>query len=148
METIEQRIIGFFEKQGWDYAREENLVQSGVALESAPGGASIHAVIGPSAYTLLVAPDVQIPAEYAAQALAFANGVNVRMLLGGFFFDEEERLLVFRLGQIGSAPDAQSVEDAFLYAISVVEDTGDAVSAIAQGEADAQAALAMCFSED
>ncbi len=145
---IEQRIKAFFESQGWEYAQEENIIQSGVALESAPGGASIHVVMGPSAYTLLAAPDVQIPAEYSTQALAFANAVNTRLLLGGFFFDEEEGMLVFRLGQIGSDPDAQSVEDAILYAVSMAEETGDAVSALAQGRADAQEALAMCFPEE
>lgn len=123
---IAAAVRSFFEDQGWqyNYSEEDGLFESGVQLDHEPGGAMIHAVIGKSAFTVMIAPELVIEEECFDDVKDFITDVNARLMLGGLVLDCEEHVLYFRVGQncTGQAPNAAIVEDAFLYPISFVED--------------------------
>lgn len=141
-------IQKYFESQDWkyDFYEEDDVFQTAVALEGG-SGVMIHALVGDSAFTVMVSTDIAFTPEVFDAARLFVNAVNERLLLGTLVIDEEEGILFFRVGQnCGStAPDAQIIEDAFAYPISFVDENYNTFAALAAGEISAADALIKIF---
>lgn len=123
---IAAAVRSFFEDQNWqyNYSEEDGLFESGVQLDTEPGGAMIHAVVGKAAFTVMVAPELIVEEECFDDLKDFTTLVNARLMLGCLVLDCEEHVLYFRVGQncAGQVPNAEIVEDAFMYPISFMED--------------------------
>lgn len=141
-------IKKFFETQNWkyDFFEEEGMFQSAVALTEETG-VMIHAIVGEAVFTVMAAADLELPAKRYDEISAFVNDVNTRLLLGCLVFEREERILYFRVGQncVNQAPNAQIVEDAFMYPISFMDENYEAFAQLFAGRLSAQQALEKMF---
>lgn len=144
-------IKKFFETQNWkyDYFEEEGMFQSAVGLTE-DTGVMIHAIAGNAAFTVMVAAELTAQQEYYNEIRKFVNDVNARMLLGGLVLDCDEGILYFRVGQncVNQAPNAQIVEDAFMYPISFMDENYETFAGLFAGKLSAQQALEKMFDEE
>jgi hypothetical protein len=150
--TITDAIRHFFEEHDWQYEfhEEEGFFESGLQLDSELGGAMIHAVAGPEAFTVMIAPDIAVEEALFDDVREFINGVNARLMLGCLVLDTQESILFFRMGQncIGQIPSSQIVEDAFMYPISFLEEIGDTLAALLTGKISAAEAGEQALPEE
>ena len=140
----------FFEAQEWtyDYYEEDGVFQTAVALGEG-NGVMIHAIAGEAAITVMVTSDVAFAPEQSDAARAFVNAVNERLLLGALVLDSEMGVLYFRVGQncLNQAPNAQIMEDIFMYPISFIDENYKTFADFAAGTISAEEALNQLFGE-
>ena len=149
--AIINAVKQFFDSQNWkyDFFEEEGMFQTAVGLTE-ESGVMIHAIVGESTLTVMTAAELNAPEKLYPEITAFVNDVNTRLLLGGLVFESEEGILYFRLGQncVNQAPNAQIVEDAFMYPISFMDENLDTFAQLFAGKISAQAALERMFAAE
>lgn len=148
---ITTAVKAFFEKQNWkyDYFEEEGMFQSAVGLTEETG-VMIHAIVGESAFTVMVAADLHPDPAHYDEFRALINDVNARILLGTLVLDADEGILYFRVGQICAAqiPSAEIVQDSFMYPIDFMDENYEIFEALFAGQIDADKALEEMFGQN
>ena len=134
-----EAIRWFFEDNNWTYEEdEEGFFESGLRMETAIENIMIHAVAGERAFTVMIAPELEMDASHHAAMLEYVNLVNGGLMVGGLVLDKEENTMYFRMGQIcgEEMPAKQTITDAFLYPLSFFETAGEAILSLLAGEMD------------
>ena len=148
--SISDAVRNYFQVNQWEFEQEGNIFHTGVGLDGRVKGVMINAVVSEKAFSVIVVPDIDIPADALRKTEQYTSEINTLLGLGCFFVDKEQHLLVFRMGMIcaDAVPTPEQVDAMFGYSISTVEDAGEAVLDLVQGRISAEEAAQRTMGDD
>ena len=92
-EKIIQQIRNYFQENKWNFDEEENVLLTGFSLEGRTKGAMIQLIASERSFTMLTAPDVEIPENMSVIVQTFANEVNNLVNVGCLYLSLWHRIL-------------------------------------------------------
>ncbi|MBQ9695487.1 MAG: YbjN domain-containing protein [Oscillospiraceae bacterium] len=133
-EKMQALFVSELQQREWTYDAEENVITTGVAITEELT-ALIHILTSEDAYTVMCALDLDIPEECENEVSAFTDLVNMGLVMGGFYVDRQEHLLVFRVSGIciGQMPCEEQVMAAVDYPVEMAAAACDALAAMIGG---------------
>ena len=135
-ESIMEQIRSYFRQTKWNFEEQENAFLTGVSLEGHTPGAMILVIANERSFTMLTAPDVEIPEMMSPAVQTFANEVNNLTNIGCLYLDNEQKVLVFRVGIIcaDTVPTLQQIDDVVGYSVTMIQDIAESLHDMIKGK--------------
>lgn len=133
--TIREAVREAFDNAKWEYAEKDGWFELSFDIDAAIGSALVQVDTNDGVLVIMAALDHTIPETASSSVTAYANTLNMISVLGCWYLDTEEHVLVFKFGsfygEASASPD--DVQERLYLCLKLCEHAANVLPRLTEG---------------